>query len=497
MTHLRNSGAAAPASAPASAAPAMASAPPWRLVTLELTVVALSLPFAIALAHGGDVSAITGSLPSLGRGMAQLVLIFAFFAWSLGLHRTLWRYVGVADILVLVQVATATAVAFAMTTFLARNAELVTEAVMVVHWLVLLALLCALRLGHGIVMRDRLTRRLPLHAEWRPVLLVGAGDGAAALIQLANQDQRVPYTIVGILDERPEYRGRVLQRVPVLGRPAELPQIVARLAVHGVPVRMLVRSGCAESAASLEALYEAAGRLDLPVCDTADFMRVYASKLAAGKARESTAAPKSSRAKRAIDVLVAAVLIVLTLPTFLLIMGLVYLFLGRPIFFGQIRPGYRRRPMTVYKFRTMHFGHLLTGDLTPDRERMSRFGSLLRRTRLDELPQLWSVLNGDMSLIGPRPLLPADLPPDDELLDERFSMRPGITGWAQVHGGQNLDAHTKMALDLWYVRNYSLWLDLRIVVMTLLTIVFGDDKRQQATHSVANELARSSGLRRA
>lgn len=148
----------------------------------------------------------------------------------------------------------------------------------------------------------------------------------------------------------------------------------------------------------------------------------------------------------------------------------VLLDVGWPIVFWQKRDGRHGRPFLVYKFRTLRAPFDRHGQFVPENERISRFGELLRRTRLDELPQLWNVLAGDMSFIGPRPLLPVDQPANSL----RLLISPGLTGWAQINGGKLITPEEKGELDDWYVRNASFWLDVRIVLLTLKIVITGD-----------------------
>jgi lipopolysaccharide/colanic/teichoic acid biosynthesis glycosyltransferase len=145
--------------------------------------------------------------------------------------------------------------------------------------------------------------------------------------------------------------------------------------------------------------------------------------------------------------------------------------LGAPIFFRQSRPGHHHRQFMMWKFRTMSNTCDDMGILLPDYDRHTRFGDLLRSTSLDELPELWNVLKGEMSLVGPRPLLARYEPFYTPTEQERFNVRPGITGWAQVHGRNTLSWDERLALDVWYVRNASFALDLRIAMMTLASVL--------------------------
>lgn len=171
--------------------------------------------------------------------------------------------------------------------------------------------------------------------------------------------------------------------------------------------------------------------------------------------------------KRFFDILLSACgLLILAFPMFLLIC-LIRSKLGRPVFFTQIRPGMNGRPFTMVKFRSMTNEQGQDGQLLPDAMRLTSFGKFLRGTSLDELPELWNVLIGDMSLVGPRPLLMEYLPLYTQEQARRHEVRPGITGWAQVNGRNAIGWEDKFKLDVWYVDNQSLWLDLRILWITL------------------------------
>jgi lipopolysaccharide/colanic/teichoic acid biosynthesis glycosyltransferase len=171
--------------------------------------------------------------------------------------------------------------------------------------------------------------------------------------------------------------------------------------------------------------------------------------------------------KRVIDVVAASVGLVLLSPVFGAVAVVVWLRLGRPILFKQVRPGLHLEPFTLWKFRTMREVFDANGRLLSDDERLTGLGRWLRRTSLDELPQLWNVLRGDLALVGPRPLLMEYLPLYSSEQARRHDVRPGLTGWAQVHGRNALSWDEKFALDVWYVDHVSLWLDLRILLRTV------------------------------
>lgn len=171
--------------------------------------------------------------------------------------------------------------------------------------------------------------------------------------------------------------------------------------------------------------------------------------------------------KRAMDFSAALLAALLLAPVIVLVALLVRINLGTPVFFRQQRPGLHGRAFMMVKFRTMRDAAGADGRPLPDELRLTRFGRFLRSSSLDELPELWNVLAGDMSLVGPRPLLMEYLPLYSAEQARRHEVRPGVTGWAQVNGRNAISWEEKFALDVWYVDNRSLWLDIRILFMTV------------------------------
>jgi lipopolysaccharide/colanic/teichoic acid biosynthesis glycosyltransferase len=175
--------------------------------------------------------------------------------------------------------------------------------------------------------------------------------------------------------------------------------------------------------------------------------------------------------KRLFDIAASALLLVALTPLLVAVALLVRAKLGSPVLFRQRRPGLHRRPFVLYKFRTMADIKDANGNIAPDAQRLTTVGRFLRESSLDELPELWNVLKGDMSLVGPRPLLMQYLPLYTPSQDRRHDVRPGMTGWAQIHGRNGLGWDERFAHDVWYVDNRSLWLDLRILTRTLGAVV--------------------------
>jgi sugar transferase EpsL len=178
--------------------------------------------------------------------------------------------------------------------------------------------------------------------------------------------------------------------------------------------------------------------------------------------------------KRLFDIMVSTLLLILLLPIIALVFILIRVNMGSPVLFRQIRPGLKGHPFAVYKFRTMSEQLDLSGNALPDGARLTNLGRFLRKTSLDEIPQLFNVLNGDMSLVGPRPLLMEYLPLYSPEQAKRHLVRPGITGWAQVHGRNTISWQDKFCLDVWYVENASFVVDMKILCMTLLKVLRRD-----------------------
>ena len=179
---------------------------------------------------------------------------------------------------------------------------------------------------------------------------------------------------------------------------------------------------------------------------------------------------RSPALKRLFDVVVSLTALVLLSPLLLLLAVWIRITMGSPVLFRQTRPGLHGKPFTMYKFRTMTDERDAEGNLLPDEQRLTRLGRFLRSTSLDELPELINVLKGEMSLVGPRPLLMKYL---DRYTPEQFrrhEVKPGITGWAQVNGRNAISWEEKFKLDVWYVDNWNLWLDLKILLMTLVKV---------------------------
>ena len=179
--------------------------------------------------------------------------------------------------------------------------------------------------------------------------------------------------------------------------------------------------------------------------------------------------------KRVLDIAIASSALVLLSPVYVLVAYKVRKNLGSPVLFRQVRPGLNGKPFEMIKFRSMKDAFDLDGNPLPDSERLTPFGKMLRATSLDEMPELWNVIKGDMSIVGPRPLLMEYLPLYNREQAKRHNVRPGITGHAQVNGRNAISWEKKFELDTWYVENQSLWLDFKIMLKTVKKVIAKDD----------------------
>lgn len=188
--------------------------------------------------------------------------------------------------------------------------------------------------------------------------------------------------------------------------------------------------------------------------------------------------------KRLFDLLLAIPGTLIILPFLLVVVILVRIFHGRPLIFVQVRPGKHGKPFKMYKFRTMTNACDADGNLLPDHERLTPLGKFLRATSLDEFPELINVLKGEMSLVGPRPLLMEYLPLYSHEQNRRHNVKPGMTGWAQINGRNAISWDEKFGYDVWYVDNWSLWLDIKILAMTMLNVVLRKGINHNATETM-------------
>ena len=480
------------------------------LISIDLLFVALATIIAVMLR--GYFDSVSESLLALmpysliSLGCASVIFLVG------GLDRTPWRYSSVADHLQVI-VLTALAILLALVlTFALNRLEPVARSLPVLQGGLIVSILIVARSAA----RFWHTRQIHINGNSRAneqphevVLVVGVNTIAELFLLSVKEFASQRIQVAGVLAEEPTMRARAIQQQPVLGTVEELQDILQSLEVHGVAVDRIVVANAEDRLRprALEILLEVEKSSDIVVQFLSERLGFEGDSqkpsVRSGQERNSVAgqravaraagvmnsAPKSFRfGKRIVDVFGAALLALTLIPVAMLVAFIVALDVGFPVIFWQQRPGLYGRPFKLYKFRTMHAPHDKHQRRISDDQRSSTVGQILRRTRLDELPQLYNVLVGDMSLIGPRPLLPCDQAPE---YAARLSVRPGITGWAQVNGGRIISTSDKLVLDIWYVQNASLVLDLVIVLRTVKMVLFGDRINAEAI----NQARSHRGLR--
>jgi lipopolysaccharide/colanic/teichoic acid biosynthesis glycosyltransferase len=424
--------------------------------------------------------------------------ILAFFAFRLQDGMT--RYFSVHEALDIAEaVLFAELMTFAVLFTLTRL-DGIPRSMPLVHGLLLAVGLLAARVFVRIVSSE--DHEPPGHQCRRErIILIGANRFASSFIQLLNTYAPQQQRVIAVLDEDAAMIGRAISGVQILGAPHELEAIVSEFAVHGIGTNRIVIAGEADFL-SAPVLHEVER-----ICKKRQIELTFLPRMIGLSERKSTTAaaviskpvesgptfalPPFFRLKRWIDIVGSLALIVLFFPLLVLAGVLVLLDVGPPIFFWQERLGRKGRPFLIYKFRTLKAPFDSTGQPTAGSRRPSAVGRILRATRLDELPQLLNVLFGEMSLIGPRPLLPEDQPTNTSI---RLSVRPGISGWAQVNGAKLVTKEEKEKLDEWYIRNASLWFDLRIIMMTIKVVLRGRISCEEILADTEQVQSKNKGL---
>jgi lipopolysaccharide/colanic/teichoic acid biosynthesis glycosyltransferase len=463
-------------------------------------LIALYVRDAYVLSYAGSPTV------ALYCALSGVVAIIAFMVFRL--HDGMTRYFSVHDALDVVKAVIFAELVTSVALFTITRLDGIPRSTPLIHALVLGAGLIAARSFTRIADTGgkRVDRRQPAATE--NIIMVGANPLSAAYIRLLEAYSPGQRRVIAILDDRPEMAGRAISGVRVFGPSEHLEVAIDEFAVHGVRTDRVIVGGELESLTdvTLSEVQSICERREVALDSVPSLvglnpLRAAPNGAAAEPAAKSEAFPVPAyfQFKRYIDFTGALVLIVLLLPLLLIVSLLVLLDVGSPALFWQQRVGIRGSSFLLYKFRTLRLPFDQSGRAVPQAQRLSRMGQLLRITCLDELPQLLNVLVGDMSLVGPRPLLPHDQPRNAAV---RLMVRPGVTGWAQVNGGTLLTAEEKGRLDEWYVANASLWLDLRIVLRTLLFAFRGERRAeeplanmrpvQQKSRSVRNRAAAKS-----
>lgn len=482
----------------------------WHFFAIDFALVLISAFGAYFIRENFNVAEmwLLGFIPyalATASGAAFGFLIF-------GTHRSVWRFVSLSEILLVVKAVTLGLSIALILVFTIDRLDYVARSVPLIQWGLAIALLVAARLTIRYQRGgDTATDDQGLMEQPEYVLVVGLNRITELYLRCVSDLASKRISVAGILVEDPAVHGRVIKSCEVLGSPVEILEILGKCNIHGIAVKKIVITTQLSqlSINAREALLklEKSGIVELDFFETRLGFSVFSTTqhptgstsdpadmqngLALTGVNDNEVGLRNRTAyriaKRTLDIAGSlAALIVLT-PAYLIASAIAAFDVGWPVLFWQVRPGLYGRPFRISKFRTMGPGHDADGVRIPDDKRVSKFGKLLRRLRFDEIPQLLNILLGDMSFVGPRPLLPIDQPTNRML---RLSVRPGLTGWAQINGGKDLSISQKTELDLWYVRNASFGLDTKILLLTAYFLVAGNiaNEQSEAKSATAKQL---------
>jgi lipopolysaccharide/colanic/teichoic acid biosynthesis glycosyltransferase len=442
---------------------------------------ATASPVLAFLIRDGAIKSLDDVVLYAGVALVISVIVFQAFRISASLP----GFFSIHDAITVGKAAGVTVALCAACLFVFTRLDYAPRSVPIIHFLLLLCGLIGVRAWKRLTVKPRAARaEAPGDAELDSVIVIGATRLAWLYSQMLEELSAPSRRIVAIVDERPQFAHRTLDGHPILGGPDELARIIDEYATHGVSISKVVmavhprhltaetrrklRALCEDRAISIEDLHDTFALLPASPGESENpLLGVVDPDGAAALARPYW------KIKRAIDVVVALAAMMVFAPLALMVTGLVLIDVGVPIVFWQQRIGHLGRPVRVYKFRTMRSTFDRAGKPIPEAERLSALGRLLRANHLDEFPQLFNILTGSMSLVGPRPLLPVDQPSNVRF---RLNVRPGLTGLAQISGGTLLSEEEKGAIDDWYVQHASLFVDLKIIVRTLLVVLRGNPR---------------------
>lgn len=449
-----------------------------RFSTYDVAWAALSPTLAFIIRHGG-FDHVDAMLIYCGTAFVTSVITFQLFKIS----QPMSRFFSVADAeevtkACLVSVAVAGALLFTLT-----RMDETPRAVPLIHFFILITGLiagrCISRIRHR--RREALKSKSTLQTV-ENIVIVGVSRLAWFYSKLIEEFADGESRVIAILDDQSKLQNRSLNGYLIAGPPSHASNIVEEYAAHGVEVHKIV---VAVSPESLSA--EAWGEIKLICRQRRIALEVLPERLSLSPSSKTSAQthpaqhedPSSpgrgyAAVKRAVDILFAVAILPVVSPLAVIVALVVLIDVGYPVVFWQERLGRFGRLLHIYKFRTMRAPFDRTGCPVRDSERLSQVGRFLRATRLDEIPQLWNILIGEMSVVGPRPLLPIDQPPDSTRLD----VRPGLTGLAQISGGKLLSIEEKNAFDEHYVQHASIFLDFGILVRTLWVMCRGDKRNE-------------------
>jgi lipopolysaccharide/colanic/teichoic acid biosynthesis glycosyltransferase len=457
-----------------------------RLSAIDVFWAAAAAPLALFLRDALILSAQGAPTAILYCSASFIFTLIALLAFRVSAGIT--RYFSVHDAVSIISAVFAAGLTTTVVLFTLTRLEGIPRSIPIVQGLVLAAGLLLSRGAMRLWDKDDPSADAVKHSAVEHIIMIGSSRLTSLYIKLLQAHAPGQREIIAVLDENPRLFGRTVCGVPVVGPPEQLDSVIEEFAVHGISADRVIIGGDESllSPAALDEVRDTCAQRDIVVAFVPNLIGLppLPAPSAVPILRRATAPVSYKlspyfRYKRFIDLILSLLVIVLLSPLFVIGSLLVLFDLGAPVVFWQKRIGRNGRSFLLYKFRTLHAPFDRQGQPNGTADYSSWVGTFLRRLRLDELPQVFNVMVGDMSLIGPRPLLPQDQPANCEL---RLNVRPGITGWAQINGGNLVTTEEKGALDEWYVRNASLWVDMRIALYTVIFLFTGERRFEQAVH---------------
>lgn len=453
-----------------------------RLLILahDVIVISTAFPIAVALAENFDLRR-EHVFPAV-FGTLMLILITTLVWRAMRIPQSMWRYASSDELLAVAKALCAIVILFLASMFFIDLLGNLSRSILFLFWSIAFAGLFCTRIVYCSAVKTYQRRSCRKESSPAHRILINANiEEASAAIQAFQRHYGLQADIIGIISDDAE-KGRLLHGIEILGRTDQINEILASLDVTGRYPQVAVLSDSGHD--SDQSLRNALTASEITTIRTKD-IEVFRPDACSDEAILDLNTPMFgekpyARTKRLIDLTFASLALFFLSPLLLIISVAIYCTDGSPVFFVQDRAGKGLRQFRLLKFRTMKPPIDNTGEKLTEEERITWLGSLLRATRADELPQFWNVVKGEMSLVGPRPLLCRDMPKEVSTLAERYCIRPGITGWAQVNGGKKIDNETKIPLDIFYIRNFSFVFDVRIILMTIGMLINGEKITKEA-----------------
>jgi lipopolysaccharide/colanic/teichoic acid biosynthesis glycosyltransferase len=476
----------------------------YSLLLTDVSLTAVSPIIAQYMRDNLEIN--EGLLETIEPYLALNAVVAGIVFLVVGVHRGLWRYASLSDLFKVAGAATAAILITLFLAFIMNRLDGVARSIPVIQWFVVLAVLCATRIVARVA-RERARRRRSVlkgnGASPQPQNVIVVGVNAVTELYLGWLAEYAPQrtTVVGILAEKgAKLRGRQLMFHKILGDTEEILMILLQHKIHGITIDKVVLatpfSRLSEEARSALLDAEKMGvtldflekKFDLFSSNEQNISRqgLPSANFGAeyGAQHKTSGRRWYAPVKVIIDVIVAVISCCVLTPVVIVVALIVVIDVGWPIVFWQQRLGKNRKEFKLFKFRTMSTVLNKEGNVASDDMRTSKIGKILRRMRLDELPQLYNILIGEMSFVGPRPLLASEQVDVDPT---RLLVRPGLTGWAQINGGREVSTKEKVALDMWYVRRISPQLDVKIIIGTFGVLLWGDRRHSKRVRKALNE----------